>query len=248
MRESHLKKKNAGKWLCDFSAIGTDIHSHLIPGLDDGSSTTEESLEIISQMAITGYKKMVITPHIISNSYHNTPEGILTGLADLRKKVRENNIEIELDAAAEYYLDKTFIEKIKADNILSFGNKKYVLFETQIAPFTTLLFKAVFLLQTYGYVPVLAHPERYQYLHNDLSLCKDLKSKGVLFQMNIVSLHSNYIPEARKTAEKLIEEGLVDFVGSDIHSIRYVSAIQSLKENKFLYQLLESGKLLNPTL
>jgi tyrosine-protein phosphatase YwqE len=199
-------------------------------------------------MADTGYRKMIITPHIISSSFHNTPEGILSGLEGLKKKIAENKIDIELDAASEYYLDTSFIEKIKDENILSFGKKKYVLFETQVISFTPLLFKAIFLLQTNGFIPVLAHPERYHYLQNDLSLCRDLKSKGVLFQMNIISLHSTYTPEARKTAEKLIVEELVDFVGSDIHSIRYVSAIQSLKENKFLYQLLESGKLLNPTL
>ncbi|MFH2140900.1 MAG: CpsB/CapC family capsule biosynthesis tyrosine phosphatase [Bacteroidota bacterium] len=246
MNDFSIKKK-AG-FLKDFSVVKTDLHSHLIPGLDDGSETIGESIEIIKRLSQLGYKKLITTPHVINNSYNNSNSEIHSGLEKLKKEIIRHEIDIDINAAAEYYTDFEFLDKIQKQDLLTFGNKKYVLFETSSLSISKLLFEAIFLLHTYGYVPVLAHPERYHYFHNEFSFYHELKSKGVLFQMNIVSLLGTYSPGVKKNAEKMIKNNMIDFIGSDAHNIQYINAIESLINNKDLNRLINSGKLLNPLL
>lgn len=225
--------------------VSTDIHSHLIAGIDDGSKSIEESVEMVKQFALNGYKKLITTPHIMSDYYKNSPDTIFPGLEVLRKKLKEEQVDIELEAAAEYYLDEYFVDLIQNDeDIMTFGDK-YVLFETSFMNKPRNLEQVIFTLSTKGYKPVLAHPERYVYLSSDFSAYQELKDKGVLFQLNFISLSGYYSPIVKKTAEKLIDAGLVDFIGSDCHGQRHLDAIEKTKTSKYLKKLADLPLLNN---
>ncbi|MCH7514129.1 MAG: capsular biosynthesis protein [Bacteroidetes bacterium] len=198
-----------------------DIHSHLLPGLDDGVSSLDESLEILKKFEKFGYKKVVTTPHIMSDFYRNTPDGISEALQELQHFVKDKT-EIIVEAAAEYYLDEGFIELLTehTDLILCIGNK-YILFETSFMSEPVYLKEAIFYIQSNGYKPLMAHPERYQYLHNSWDLTQDLIDRGTLFQININSLAGYYTKPVQKMAIRLIKNDMVHFLGSDCHNMNH---------------------------
>jgi protein-tyrosine phosphatase len=227
--------------------IQVDMHSHLLPAIDDGSKSIEESLQLIQQLQKMGYRKLITTPHIMSDFYKNTPEIIHTKLKELKKVLEEQQIEIDIEAAAEYYLDEWFIHQIKkGENLLTFGNK-YILFETNFYNKPAQLFEVIFDLQSQGYKPVFAHPERYFYLHNDFKTLEKIAERGVFLQLNLNSLSGYYTKPAQDFAEKMIEQQLVHFVGSDCHSSRHLEALKHTRTKK-LYAKLADLKLLNNTL
>jgi protein-tyrosine phosphatase len=167
--------------------IKVDMHSHLIPGIDDGSKTMDESIELIRAFKEFGYKKIITTPHIMSDYYKNTPEIINDGLAKLRLELGKQKIEMEINAAAEYYLDFDFNDKIHAEKLLTFG-KNYLLIEVSYLNEPDNIDAIIFELQTSGYNIILAHPERYPFWYNNPKRYETLKDKDVLFQININSL------------------------------------------------------------
>src|SRR4051812_1170882 len=175
----------------DLSVLGSDIHSHFIPGIDDGSKTIEESVEMITEMYNLGYKKVITSPHIMGDFYRNTPEIILSGLENVRAALKQANIPIVVEAAAEYYLDFDLERKLDEGELLTFGNKN-LLFEVSYMNAPENLLHFIFKLQTMGYIPVLAHPERYNFWHNDFAKYQDLVEKGVKLQLNINSLTGYY--------------------------------------------------------
>lgn len=228
--------------------IQADMHSHLLYGIDDGAKSLDHTLALAHEFVEMGYKKMVFTPHIMLDGYKNTPEIIKNRLADVQKAFEENNIALETEAAAEYYLDEGLWKKIRNnEELLSFGKKKYLLFESGFRNKPQGLKDLVFEMQGLGYTPVWAHPERYYYLHQDRQLLDDMLSRGVLLQINQVSLVNFYGEECRKYAEFLVEEQYVSFIGSDCHSQRYTDAMKELKTQK-IYQQLTELNLLNNTL
>jgi protein-tyrosine phosphatase len=231
----------------DMSALVTDVHSHFIPGIDDGAKTMDDSLELIRSMSELGYRKVITTPHIMSDHYRNTPENILAGLEKVREAVLREKIDIKVDAAAEYYLDSEFDQKIEGRKLLTFG-KNYVLFELSFFSPPEILFDIIFKLQTHGYIPVLAHPERYSYWYGNLEQFKLIKERGALLQLNINSITGHYSAECKKTAEKLIDNNMVNFLGSDCHHTGHIDLINKARFAKHLHKLLESGLLLNATL
>ena len=228
----------------DLSVLKADVHSHFIPGIDDGAQTLEQSIEMIKAFADMGYRKVVTTPHVMSDGYRNTPEIILGGLQKVRDEVRRQGIPIEVDAAAEYYLDHELEQKVMKHEVLTFGDK-YLLFELPFISEPAILLSAVFAMQTQGYKPVLAHPERYNYWHNDWNKYGDLKDRGVLFQLNTIALMGVYGPGAKKTAEKLIDAGWYELIGSDCHGMNHIEAIKATLTEPYLHKLIASGKLLN---
>jgi len=237
-------KSSDKRILEDLSAVGTDIHSHLIPGIDDGSKSIEESLKLVNELCELGYKKIITTPHIMTDYYRNTPEIILSGLEKLKKEIEELKIPIEIEAAAEYYLDHAFIQKIEEGKLLTLGDN-FVLFELSYLSPPQSIETVIFNLQTNGYKTILAHPERYTYWNNNFEAYEKLKDRDVFFQLNINSLSGEYSPMTQKTAEKLIQNNMIDFVGTDCHGIRHIERLRKALENKHLIQLIESGKLLN---
>lgn len=226
--------------LADFSNFHTDIHSHLIPGIDDGVQTLEESIEMIKALSALGFKKLITTPHIMSDFFRNTPEIILGGLETVREEIIKQGIPIELDAAAEYYLDEDFLNKIKGEKLLTFG-KNYVLFEVSYINPPDTLFNIIFEMIVHGYTPILAHPERYPFWYTKFEEYHRIKEAGVLFQLNTNSLVGYYGPPAKKIAERMIDENMIDFIGSDLHGQRHLTALQKVSAESYLAKLAAKG-------
>jgi protein-tyrosine phosphatase len=231
----------------DLSVLKCDVHSHFIPGIDDGSQSVEQSVELINAMHELGFSKVITTPHVMADGYRNSPDVILSGLDTVRRALQAKNIPVQIDAAAEYYLDHELEQKVMARNVLTFGDN-YLLFELPFISEPQILFSVVFTMQTQGYRPVLAHPERYTYWYQDVSSMEKLKDRNVLFQLNTVALAGAYGPQARKAAEKLVDLGWYDLVGSDCHNLGHVEMLKNARNEHYLHKLIGSGKLLNPQL
>ena len=193
-----------------------DIHSHLIPGIDDGSKKIEHSLEMIRELAGFGYKKIVTTPHI-HPSYPNTPERIKSGLKEVQQRIVEEKLDVLVECAAEYYVDEDFFSKVKmGDEILSFGDG-YVLVESSFYNKPMLFESCLFELKTKGYQPILAHPERYNFLEGKLDWLIELKQMEVLLQVTTGSFAGYYGSIPQRIAKQLAKKNMIDFLGSDLH-------------------------------
>ena len=229
----------------DFTVLKTDMHSHLIPLIDDGSQSEEESIHIISELKNLGFSKIITTPHTMSDYYKNTPEIIKKGEIKVLKELKRVNLEIEFDSASEYYVDYEFRQQIVKNRLLTFGSK-YLLIEFPFTEEPKDIDDIIFQLQLSGYNVVLGHPERYLYYTN-----KDLKKfseKGVLLQLNLLSITGYYSDQVRKNAENLIKEDLISFVGTDCHNMNQVIKLRECFTNPLWHQLSQSEKLLNNTL
>lgn len=222
----------------------TDIHSHLIPSIDDGVKTLDESISIIKEMHSLGYKKIITTPHIMSHRFPNTKESIKEGYEKVKKELIKEDIDIILEMAAEYYYDEHFIDLIRAKDLLTFGNN-YVLFELSYTTKPFGLEQVIHELLSLGYKPVLAHPERYSYYSSDLDKYKRLKDLGLFFQINLNSLNSFYGKKPKKAAEYLVDNHLVDFVGSDIHSMRYFDSLKNFTQSSKLKEVFDKNQIKN---
>lgn len=237
----YKKKKET---LQDLSFLKVDFHSHLIPGIDDGAKDYDEALFLIKELYSLGIQKFITTPHVMSDYYKNTPQIIHDGLYKLKNEAQANNIPVTIEAAAEYMVDDGLEEKMKNKEILHFG-QDYVLIELSTLTPPYHLKKIVFDLQIEGYKVILAHPERYSYWFGDLSNFEELKNRNIYFQVNVVSLADFYPEPTKKHAETLINEGMVEFLGSDIHNHQYLHALKESLSSKALIDFVQSGKLKN---
>ncbi len=231
----------------DLGILHTDLHSHLIPGIDDGSKTMKDSITLIRELWDLGYRKLITTPHIMNDYYKNTPEIILSGLDNLRAELTKQGIKMEIEAAAEYMLDDGFMDKLEAGDLLTFGNK-FVLVEMSYIEEPPNLNSVFFELQTNGYQVILAHPERYNYWHHDFSKYQDLFDRNIYLQMNINSLTGWYSPESKNIAERLIENKLISFLGSDLHNQNYLRELKKSRYMPALAEIIGSEKILNSKL
>lgn len=222
----------------DLSLLKVDMHSHLIPGIDDGSKTMDETLAMLAKFEVLGFSKIITTPHIMAEVYPNTPEIILAGLENVREAAKEIGISLEIEAAAEYYFDQSLIEKIQQKSVLSFGNN-YVLVEFSFHAQPDNEHRLFFEMQVADYRPILAHFERYPYFHGSTEKAREYKDKGALIQVNLNSLTGHYGPGVKKQAERLIDEGLVDFVGSDCHRIQHLMVLEENLTNPYYHKLAE---------
>lgn len=234
------------------AGLVADMHSHLLPGLDDGAETVEHSLDLLRALRDMGFRKLVMTPHIMGDFYKNTPATIRTALAALRTAATTAGIhDVELDCAAEYYLDEFFGRKLAdGTEMLTFGgSKRYLLFETSYMNEPLNLYETIFELKSQGYVPVLAHPERYTYFYGRFDEVVKLRNThGVLLQLNLNSLAGYYSPMAKRVAEQLVDGKLVDFVGTDTHHLRHTETlVRRTLPLPYLEKLLQLP-LLNNTL
>ena len=229
----------------DFSILKTDIHSHFIPGIDDGSPDMDTTISLIKEMQQLGFKKVITSPHVMSDFYQNTSETILSGLNKVRSELKAQAISIEIEAAAEYYIDFEFEQRIGKEKFLTFGGN-YILVELSFIEEPRNLFDIIFKLQLEGYKVVLAHPERYVY--HRMEDYNELKNRGVLLQINLLSLIGYYSPQVQKKTEKLIEENLVSFVGTDCHNMHHAQLYEKCQTKKAWHDLVNSEMLLNHTL
>ncbi|HEX8545663.1 MAG TPA: CpsB/CapC family capsule biosynthesis tyrosine phosphatase [Cytophagaceae bacterium] len=227
--------------------ILVDMHSHLLPGIDDGSESLEDSINLIKEYIGMGYKKLITTPHIMGDFFKNTPEIIREKLALLNAAVNKEGLDIKIEAAAEYYLDEWFLEKLNNEEpLLTFG-ENYVLIETSYLNEHPRLNETIFLLKAKGYWPVLAHPERYTYLYNDFKKYQEIYDRGISFQLNINSLAGYYSKTAQAIAIKLVEREMISFAGSDCHSMKHLDVLKKTRLSKE-YKKLQSLYLLNNSL
>jgi tyrosine-protein phosphatase YwqE len=217
-----------------------DVHSHLIPGLDDGVKTEEESLYILREFIKLGYKKVITTPHVKGDQYPNKAEEIEDGASAINARLKSAKLPIKFEAAAEYFLDDTLFEMLQNnDRLLTFGDR-YLLFETSFLNKPAFLEAAIFQMNINGYKPVFAHPERYIYLQSEPKTIVQLKDMNVRFQVNLLSLSGYYSQAARKLALRLIYDGHVDFIGSDCHNAKQANEIVrsvATLSNRILRQL-----------
>jgi protein-tyrosine phosphatase len=227
--------------------LRTDMHSHLLPNLDDGVRSFEQAEEIIQRFISFGYTRLITTPHVMSDMYRNTSVGILKRLEDLRQHLESKKINIRIDAAAEYYLDEDLFKKLEENEpLLTFGDN-YILFETNFLTEPLNLKDFIFLASTKGYRLVLAHPERYLYLQQNLRKMEDLLNRGVHFQINISSFTGYYSKTVQTTVNRMIENGWVHLLGSDCHHIQHTHLIETALPMKYFQKAL-SLPLLNKTL
>ena len=222
----------------------TDLHSHLLPGIDDGVQSIEESLEVIRGFANLGFKKLVTTPHIMHDFYKNDAGIIMGKLEEVRNALAEASLDIEIEAAAEYYLDEYFLALINSeDKLLSFGDN-YVLFELSFMTKPLTIKEAVFSMQTNGYKPVLAHAERYLYFHDNIKTLQELSDNGVILQLNLLSLSGYYSKSVKKMANKLLAQNMISFIGSDCHNANQLISVAEVLNSAVMNPLKEQ-KLLN---
>lgn len=241
-----LKKKEIP--LNDFFPNGfIDIHSHLLPGIDDGAKNLDNSIELIATLSSYGIKNFVTTPHVLGDIYPNSTDTILQKLVEVQDALAAKGMnDVTIRAAAEYMMDEKFLERLQQNDILTLKDH-YILVEMSYfnAPYN--LYDILFEIQLKGYKPVLAHPERYNFYHNDFQSYHKLKKAGCLFQLNLLSLTEQYGSHVQKISNLLIKEGLYDFVGTDTHHqnhLRLLSQIGTLKNKKKIDHLLENNKKL----
>lgn len=200
-----------------------DCHSHIIPAVDDGSRSTEESLEMLRLLQSAGAQTVIATPHIFPQRYPNEPDPLRRAFDALQRAVSDaSDLHLEIELGAEHYLDETLPGRIRRGDILSFGPESYVLVETTTGPIVPVeLYDMVNALRDAGHVPLLAHIERYRWLRGEEGedLLADLRAAGVRFQVNRTVGKMNQPGRGPRGAflSRLLQLGWIDEVGSDLH-------------------------------
>ncbi|EIM77167.1 PHP domain-containing protein [Nitritalea halalkaliphila LW7] len=234
------KKKKEVIYPFTLDWMHADMHSHLIPGIDDGAKTMEESIALIKRLHGHGLKKIVTTPHIMSEYYKNTPEIIRSGLERVRETLKEEQIDIDIHAAAEYYMDEIFLEKVNNGEELLCIHDNLVLVETGFINKPQMLLETFFAMELKGYRPVFAHPERYHYLIQDKALQNELMDRQILFQINLLSLTGFYSKQVKQFAEFLIDQEKVAFWGTDCHNERYLDMLETLNRSSYYEKIMNA--------
>lgn len=230
----------------DLSSLVCDMHSHLLPGIDDGSATTKTSIELIKGLTDLGYKKFITTPHILWDIYKNDIDTIEPSHEALQTALKESNMDIPVKFAAEYFLDYHIDELIEDEVPLLTIKDNIVLTEFSFVSAPLDLKEKLFALQMAGYQPLLAHPERYTYFARDLSIYDELREAGYYFQVNLLSLTGYYGKVPYEIAQHLVEKKYVDFLGTDLHHTRHLQALQAGTELTGTIKFLEdAGVLMN---
>ena len=207
----------------------TDIHNHILPGIDDGAKTPEDSLQLLSNFKEMGITNLICTPHTMSDFHPNTPATITAAQQSLQDFLTEKgHTEFKIRASSEYMMDSAFTDLLETKAILPLKDQ-FVLVEMSYLQPPVNLREILFKIGNAGFVPVLAHPERYAFYHSKYSMYTELKSI-CKFQLNALSITGYYGPGIAKTALKLLDEEMFDYLGTDTHHMRH---IENLKKAKF---------------
>jgi protein-tyrosine phosphatase len=228
-----------------YSILQADMHSHLIPGIDDGSPDMQTSLSFIRTLVEMGYQKLIVTPHVFADLYPNDSKIIKKVAASLQHEVRRENLNVTIEAAAEYFVDKHFEKLLGENDILCFGEARYVLIEMSFVSASANLEDVIFHLVAQGYKPVLAHPERYTYLINNKSFFKRIQSLGCLLQINILSLLGYYGKTVQQWAVYLLSNNFMGFVGTDLHHEQHLKVLSGNRFSRKLHTLFSAPGILN---
>lgn len=221
-----------------------DIHSHLLPGIDDGAKTVEDSLQLTKALQGFGTSQIITTPHVIYCFWENTSENIQEKLISTNIELQQNNLVIPFRAAAEYMMDENFVKLFQSEKLLTLKDN-YVLVEMSYINQPIQLYSILFDLQVAGYIPVLAHPERYLFYHNNFEEYKKLINAGCLLQLNLLAVVGYYGEGIAKIAEKLLKNGMYSFVGSDVHHSNHIAAFHqkiTIKDTLPLKEVIERNQ------
>jgi protein-tyrosine phosphatase len=231
------------------SGLHCDMHSHLIPGIDDGSPDLETSIRLIRGLMDLGYKKIITTPHVNADIFPNTSAIIRAGQAELTGELERQKIDVQLSAAAEYLIDDSFMRMLDNDEPLLTLQDRLVLVELSFAVPAMNLKEVLFQLQLKGYQPVLAHPERYLYFGANKAWYQQLRDAGCLFQLNLMSFSGHYGRESLQLVEYLVKKKFVDLLGTDLHHEKHLEVLsQSAKIHQAAEELMLTGLIRNPEL
>lgn len=246
--KKNRKPEDSREVVRDFSFLGSDMHSHLIAGVDDGAPTLEESLNLVRGLKELGYSKLITTPHVIGEFYPNTKEKLQEGHRQLQRFLADNHIRIPVELAAEYFLDNYFLAEVLPHGLLSFGDN-YVLVEVSMAGWPRNIDDILFNIQSLGYKPILAHPERYVFEDKAETFLR-LKERGIKMQLNLLSVTGYYNKIIKVNADNYLKAGLYDFCGSDTHHARHVAKIGNMRQDmqEVLSRLYSYEGFLNRTL
>ena len=227
------------KYLVDYLHGLVDIHNHIIPGIDDGAKNVAQSMELLRGFSELGVKKFICTPHIMHNQYDNTPKTIEAAHKVLMKEVDKNReLELILEYGAEHMIDDNFEHLLRNGEVVPLSNE-YILIEMSYLQPSFNFELAVEKIGKHQLFPILAHPERYMYFHPKYGKYAAMKSEGILFQLNLLSLTpGSYGESVTKMGAKLLEDQLIDFVGTDIHNIRQLDTLKEIRLSNKLLKLL----------
>lgn len=202
-----------------------DWHSHILPGVDDGISELEDSLEVLGIYETLGIKEVWLTPHIMED-IPNTPDKLRERFGILKDAYTGG---VKLNLAAENMIDSLFMERLASGDLLTIGNEgNTLLVETSYFNAPMKFYETLELIRKKGYNPLLAHPERYYYIDN-MATYRRLKDMGVRFQLNLMSLTGHYGPQVKDKAQKLLAEGCYDRAGTDLHSLAHLDELKAVK-------------------
>jgi len=210
------------------SRIGVDVHSHLIPGIDDGAKDYETSLSCIREIARQGVQKIYVTPHFQTRRFKNDEDDVRLRFEELKAKVADAKIDVDMQLAGEYLIDDGFRARMQSDKKFLTINDKYLLVEFSFNQSMMGMEELFFDLQMMGYEVILAHPERYPYFDVDSDLLNKLKEQGVYFQSNILSFGGFYGKDVMKRSYQYVEKGWIEFLGTDMHNIKYRDALSDI--------------------
>ncbi len=216
---------NKTKTATNLSWMQVDIHSHILPGIDDGSPDVVASIGFLNRLHALGLTASYATPHVFKEMYPNDAGTIGTALVHLQTAAEAVLPKFQLAAAAEYMIDLDFVRLYRQGTLLTLpGN--YVLIEMSYAAGNPEIDRHIFELQVKGFIPILAHPERYVFYHDRPERYQQLKNQGCLFQLNLLSPSGYYGSPVQKAAKWLLKRGMIDLVGTDLHHAKHMAAIE----------------------
>ncbi|WP_333626100.1 CpsB/CapC family capsule biosynthesis tyrosine phosphatase [Sphingobacterium siyangense] len=241
------KKTSSIRSLAQLEFLEVDMHNHLLPGIDDGSDSVQQSLHYIQELQRLGLKKFICTPHIMAGVHQNTKFSIEHAKDSLVEGLKSSGNNVDIFGAAEHMIDENLPLLIR-ENELCVMPGGYVLIEMSYLSESKALFHTIRDIQKLGYKPILAHPERYNYYHSNFNIYKQIKDAGCLLQLNLLSLSRYYGVDVKAIAMTLLKSGMYDFVGTDLHHQRHLDALKNIVEKYPIREMLKTSPILNETL
>ncbi|MEA1873611.1 MAG: CpsB/CapC family capsule biosynthesis tyrosine phosphatase [Bacteroidota bacterium] len=235
------KKQNQSGFEMPIMRLQTDIHSHILPGIDDGAQTVDESILMVESFINQGYTKIITSPHVHATRYQNTKSSIETAFKLLENAMMERNLNLNIEYTAEYHLDHEFLSLIKKNEIISFGHENYILVEFSFSLPPIGVDRVFNMLLEKGYQPVVAHPERYEYWYGNIGLFEKLRDIGYLFQSNINAAAGFYGAIPQRLFSLFAKNGWIDFLGSDAHDAASVEILEQSISLPYVQTALQKG-------
>lgn len=223
-----------------FHQLKTDVHAHLLPSIDDGATDVDSSIHLMKGMHELGFQQFTATPHVMQDIWKNDNESIEKSLALLQSALEQKRMDFPIVAAAEYMVDENLELLLKNKSPLRTIRNNWVLIEISFLQPPLQLNNILFELQLQGYQPILAHPERYLYYANKINELKLLKDMGCKLQANLLSFSGYYGKDVLRFAERLVDQGMINLLGTDLHHQRHLEGLQQLSFSKALQKSMDT--------